>query len=121
MPFEEKNGAQMGKKKIGVTLPPALHDSIKMLAVRLGINIEEAYGEALAQYLSLNDGVEAKGLSAEAFRLARAYDAAVSKRDSAHSQIVRSAVMAIESVAELAAKPKATAPSPSRIPAHSRR
>lgn len=95
----------MEKKKVGVTLPPALHDSIKILATRLGIHVEEAYGEALQQYLAINNGADTRELSAEVLRLARKYDEARQIAGPEHERLLESAVTSIEAIASIASRP----------------
>lgn len=63
----------MDKKKIGVTLSPALHDAVKMEAIRLDMYVEEAYTEAARNFLDLHQKGEAKGWSKDAIRMARLY------------------------------------------------
>ena len=105
-----------GKKENWRHPPPALHDSIKILSTRLGIHVEEAYAEALQEYLNINGGGEARELSAEAVRLARNYDLAATNANQEVQRALNAAVLIIEAFAR-----SATVPSPSRSPARRRR
>jgi hypothetical protein len=90
----------MTKKKIGVTLSPELHDEVKVLATRLGMNIEEVYTEALLSFIRTNNGAATQSLSNEAIRLARLYDEAAHLRDKLDCRILDAAVETVRVLAE---------------------